>query len=46
MELQSFGPLYKSKIKQKTLPTNLQWLFEVAFILPLISMGEFYYDLQ
>ena len=30
MELRSFGPSNKSKIKQKTPPTNLQWLFEVA----------------
>ena len=30
MELRSFGPSYKSKIRQKSPPTNLQWLFEVA----------------
>ena len=28
MESRSFGPSNKGKIKQKTPPTNLQWLFE------------------
>ena len=30
MELRSFDPSNKSKTKQKTPPTNLQWLFEVV----------------
>ena len=30
MELRSLGPSNKTKIKQQTPPTNLQWLFEVA----------------
>ena len=30
MESRSFGPSNKSKIKQKTPPTNLQYLFEDA----------------
>ena len=37
VEFRSFGPSNKSKIKQKTPPTNLQWLLEVA------CMQEFYH---
>ena len=41
MELRSFGPSNKSKIKQKTPPTNLQWLFEEHFVEVVVEEHSF-----